>query len=86
MHFSDAKKKNTRKRVIIALSFWGFACYKTILSWSNVIFDREFRDDSEKMTVNTKTIFQILYTLLAEFTYEIQPPFVEAYSLGTPIE
>ena len=41
---------------------------------------------SEKMMVNTKTIFQILYTLLAEFTYEKQPPFVEAYSLGTPIE
>ena len=41
---------------------------------------------SEKMRVNTKAIFQILYTLLAEFTREKQPPSVEAYSLATPIE
>ena len=60
---------------------------QNILSWSIVIFHRELRDDEEwKMIVNTKTIFQILYTLLAEFTYEKQPAFVEAYSLDTPIE
>ena len=40
-------KKNTRERVIIALSYWGFSCYKTILSWSILIFDRELRDDEE---------------------------------------
>jgi len=41
---------------------------------------------SEKMRVNTNAIFQILYTLLADFTHEKQPPSVEACSLATPIE
>ena len=39
--------KKTLGKVIIALSYWGFACYKKILSWSILIFDRELRDDEK---------------------------------------